>query len=273
MITSPKNSRIKGAQKLLHKRYRTSEKLLLLEGVRLINDALDSAVCPKLLFYAPDLIKKNSQAENLIARVEHMNIECVACTPAALVPLTKTVTPQGVVAVTALPEDRLAPHVSLLLILDQVREPGNAGTLLRSAEAAGVEQIIFAPNTVDPFNDKVLRGAMGAHFRLPISVCHTWEQLFLALDKINLGSQHAYLAKSGNQLSYESVSWCEPSILIIGGEADGASLEAQAWATSISIPMIGKTESLNAAVAGSIILFEAARQRRSCTNQVNPDNE
>jgi TrmH family RNA methyltransferase len=143
-------------------------------------------------------------------------------------------------------------------VLDAVRDPGNAGTLLRSAAAAGVEVVVFGPQTVDPFNDKVLRAGMGAHFRVPLRVCPTWQQVRQVLGEAIV----LYLAESDAALTYDQVDWRVPSALIVGGEADGAGAEAQAAATPIAIPMQSGVESLNAAVAGSIILFEAARQRR-----------
>jgi TrmH family RNA methyltransferase len=146
---------------------------------------------------------------------------------------------------------------TLILLLDQVREPGNAGALLRSAEAAGADLVIFAPNTVDPFNDKAVRAGMGSHFRLPLQICRTWEQVLGLLGDIPL-----YLAEARADLAYDEMDWRRPAGLVVGGEADGASEEARRAATPIAIPMLGDAESLNAAVAGAVILFEAARQRR-----------
>jgi TrmH family RNA methyltransferase len=171
--------------------------------------------------------------------------------------MADTVTPQGILAVVPFVELSPPSHPSLSLVVDRLRDPGNLGTILRSAHAAGVEQVILAPKTVDPYNPKVVRGAMGAHFRLPIKVL-SWPEIADAL----AGVQILLADVQGEQAHYE-VDWTRPSALIIGGEAYGASREAKQLATAtIAIPMHGGAESLNAAVAVSVILFEAARQRR-----------
>ena len=143
-------------------------------------------------------------------------------------------------------------------MLDGLRDPGTAGTLIRSAEAAGVQAVLFCPGTVDPFNDKVVRAGMGAHFRLPIRACRSWThvQKYLGVDK------RLYLADASGTRSYDAVDWTQPSALIVGGEANGASDQAREAAMAVNIPMLGSAESLNAGMAGAVILFEAARQRR-----------
>ncbi len=167
-----------------------------------------------------------------------------------------TVTPQGVLAVV--PWIVLPARPGWILILDGLRDPGNLGTILRSAEAAGTGQVIMAPGTVDVYNAKVVRGAMGAHFRLPIS----------NLDWLRIAERvkgrAVWLADPSGGIPYDAVDWRMPSALIVGGEAAGAGDEAAALATGrVSIPMAGGAESLNAAMAATVILFEAARQRRT----------
>ncbi|HMN28916.1 MAG TPA: RNA methyltransferase, partial [Caldilineaceae bacterium] len=136
--------------------------------------------------------------------------------------------------------------------------PQNWQQALRSAEAAGVDWVLFTPGTVDPFNDKVVRAAMGAHFRLPLSVCADW----MTVRQMLPAGQALYLADPGAELLYDQVDWPSPAVLVVGGEAGGASAELRALATPVRIPMHGAVESLNAAVAGAVVLFEAARQRR-----------
>lgn len=258
MITSTNNPRIKEARKLHQKRQRDAARRLLLEGVRLIDDAWQSGVRPAPLFYAPELVAGNRAATHLLHRLQADGVECLPCTPQVIIHLAETVTPQGLVAVVPWPSVKLPLHPTLTLLLDGVREPGNAGTLLRTAEAAGVEQVLFGPGTVDPFNDKVVRAAMGAHFRLPFTTCADWETLTLLLP-----DQPLYLADAHAALVYDQVDWRQPAVLVVGGEAAGASLPGRLHVTPVTIPMHGRTESLNAAVAGAVILFEAARQRRS----------
>lgn len=259
MITSVHNPRIKELRKLSQRKERQTAGQLLLEGVRLISDAWQSGQRPLLTLYEPSLIEANPGAAALLNTLATAQSEMLACTRAVFASLTDTVHPQGIAALFPVPEVPLAPMRTLTLILDGIRDPGNAGTLLRSAEAAGAELAVFGPGSVDPFNEKVLRAAMGAHFRLPIRACSTWAQVLPLLQD----GVACYVADAAGEHAYDQVDWRIPSILVVGAESTGASAETRAMGVAITIPMAGKTESLNAGVAGSIILFEAARQRRN----------
>ncbi|NJN81086.1 MAG: RNA methyltransferase [Caldilineaceae bacterium] len=261
MITSTSNSRIKEARKLQRRRQRYLAGELLLEGVRLIGDAWQAQVRPNVVFFAPDMIQGNPSANQLLLELGRADVETVACTEEVFVTLSETVSPQGIAAVVPLPQLAVPAEPSLTLVLDQVRDPGNAGSLLRSAAAAGVGLVIFGPGAVDPFNDKVVRAAMGAHFRVPLRSCANWLDV-----ESQLGHQdRLFVALADATASYDSVDWREPASLVVGGEADGPSMVARQSARSISIPMMHGVESLNAAIAGSIILFEIARQRRAAS--------
>ena len=258
IINSPQNTQIKAARRLSQRRYRHEEGRLLIEGVRLVGDAWRSHVHPLQLFYNAELRPQSAELDSLLCEMEAQAVPALACSEAVFAHLTETVTPQGIAAVVALPQLPLPPKVTLVLILDEVRDPGNAGTLLRSAEAAGADFVIFGPGSVDAFNDKVLRAGMGVHFRLPIRVCSSWaETKGLIPDDLPL-----YLAEAASPIDYDRVDWRKAAGLVVGGEANGARAEMRQLAQAIAIPMQGNPESLNAAMAGTIILFEAARQRR-----------
>ena len=171
--------------------------------------------------------------------------------------LSDTVSPQGIVAVMA--ARAISPRGdSLLLVVDSVQDPGNLGTLLRSAEAAGVDRVLLGPGTVDAFSPKVVRAGAGAHFRLPIDRL-TWPEIGAALR-----GKRIRLAEEGSATAYYDADWRSPSALVVSNEGGGPSGEARRLASErIAVPMVGGTESLNVAVAASIILFEAARQRRT----------
>lgn len=263
MITSLHNTRVKAARKLVERKERYAAGLMLAEGVRLIGDAWQSGVRPRVLFYEPASVEANPAAAQLLATLAAAGCECLPCTPQVFASLADTVTPQGLVAVLPLPLQQPPPRdaaqpLDFALVLDGVRDPGNAGALLRSAAAAGVQCVLFGPGCVDPFNDKVLRAGMGAHFRLPVRVCSQWAQVEQALGP----GPTRYLAQADAALPYDLVDWRGACALIVGGEAAGAGAAARAAATAIAIPMQSAVESLNAAVAGAVILFEAARQRR-----------
>ncbi len=258
MITSKENNRVKEARKLHERRQRQERRQLLIEGVRLVADAWHSGVQPELVFYDGQEASRGATQEWL-ALLEQSGVECLACSTAVFASLSSTITPQGIAAVVPLPELPAPAQPTLALVLDRLADPGNAGTLLRTAEAAGVEIVIFGPQTVDPYNDKVVRAGMGVHFRLPLRVCPDWQ----AVQGVLPTDMPFYLAEAQGSMVYDAVDWRRPSALIVGGEAEGASPQARSRGQPITIPMIGQVESLNAAMAGAVILFEAARQRRA----------
>ena len=145
-----------------------------------------------------------------------------------------------------------------VLILDRLRDPGNLGTILRTALAAGVEGVLLAPGTVDATNPKAVRAGMGAHFRLPMAAMD-WDEIAHAV-----AGCRVYLADARGSISYTDADWTGRVALIVGGEAAGAGSRAHALAeATVAIPIAAGVESLNAAVAAGVLLFEAARQRRA----------
>jgi len=261
MITSLGNSRIKEARSLQRKRRRYEACRILIEGVRLVRDAFAGGHTLEVVFFVPEQMEANPVGAGLLQDLQAAGVECLAMTEAVFASLAETLTPQGIAAVALMPRLPLPERPALTLVLDGVADPGNAGTLLRSAEAAGADLALFGPGTVDPFNDKTLRAGMGAHFRLPLRLCATWEAVLAALAP----DQATYVAEAGAALAYDQVDWRRPAALIIGSEATGPSSAAR-QAVPVAIPMHGRTESLNAAMAGTVILFEAARQRRGTRN-------
>lgn len=257
MITSSSNQSIKAARKLATRKGRHAAARLLVEGVRLLGDAWRSGVRPDLVFYAPELLL-SLEGVALREELAAAGCTCLPCTAAVFATLSETASPQGIAGVLPLPTSAWPRCPSLLLILDGISDPGNAGTLIRTAEAAGCDGVIFAPDTVDPFNDKVVRAGMAAHFRLPLRVCSTWP----AVAALLAPGMPCYVADIHAPLAYTDVEWGHASAVLVGNEAHGPSAGARALGAPISIPMHGAVESLNAAVAGAVILFEAARQRR-----------
>ena len=255
MITSVANEKVKYVRSLYRRRVRYQERHFVIEGVRLVREAFRAGIVPALLFYGEGIDASPGGGE-LLVEARKRGLTAFAVSERVMKALADTVSPQGVLAVAPFVE--LAPPAdpTLVLIIDCLRDPGNLGAILRSANAAGVEQVILAPKTVDPYNPKVVRGAMGAHFRLPI-VALSWPEIAETVAGI-----HVLLADARVERAYYEMDWTQPLALIIGGEAHGASREAKELATAtVAIPMHGEAESLNAATAASVILFEAARQR------------
>ncbi len=250
-ITSAGNPQIKLAAKLRRRRQRQAHRLCLLEGMRLVQDALTIGAD----FHSCFITAAAANAQPDLAAQLQRACPLYLIPPKILDKISETVSPQSIVAVTAMPELPLPAEAALSLILDGVQDPGNAGSLLRTAAAAGVDQVLFAPGCVDPFNGKVLRAAMGAHFRVPIRALQDWAAL--------PAGQTLYVASAEGAIRYDEVDWGEPSALVLGSEAHGVSSQMRERAAAVAVPMAAATESLNVAAAGAVMLFEAARQRRN----------
>jgi len=258
MISSKDNPQIKAAKRLHQRKGRLEDKAMLIEGARLVADAWRAGVEPYVVFVQTETLTPTSPAHALLEEMANAGVTIEETSKAVFAELSDTVTPQGIAAVLPLPELAWPDRPQLLLALDGVRDPGNAGTLLRSAEAVGVQGALFGPGTVDPFNPKVVRAGMGTHFRLPIREVASWS------DAASLAPIERWLLAAGEaESAYDAIDWRQPAVLVVGSEAEGAGEEIRQRATPIAIPMRGGVESLNAAMAGTVILFEIARQRRN----------
>lgn len=257
MIASPSNAHVKQIRSLAaDRKERRRERLFMLEGVRLVADALAADADLTLALFAPEQLGASADGQALLALLER-HPRAYAATAPALAAAADTVHPQGVVALARWPQ--VAPAVpGVVLVLDALQDPGNLGTLLRSAEAVGVAQVLCTAGTVDVYGPKVVRAAMGAHFRLAVEQDIGWEAVGEQLAAVD----HVYAAEAGASMPYYAADWRQPCALILGNEAHGLSEAAHAHTTrQVGIPMRGGAESLNVAVAGSVILFEALRQR------------
>jgi TrmH family RNA methyltransferase len=228
----------------------------MLEGVRLVADALASAARLELALFSPEQLAATEEGRALAEQLAGIAVAQPA-TPQAVAAAADTVHPQGVVALARWP-DVESGQPGIVLVVEAAQDPGNLGTLLRSAEAVGAAQVLCTAGTVDVYSPKVVRAAMGAHFRLAIAQDLSWDAIGEQLALVD----HVYAAEAGAAMPYYAADWRQPSALVLGNEAHGLSDEALVYATRpIGIPMRGAAESLNVAVAGSVILFEALRQR------------
>lgn len=253
MITSSQNPKLKLVRALMGRaRERREENAFVVEGVRLVEEAVNAGWKFQYALYADGLSERGG---NLLNRLKANDIEVDEVAGDLLQKLSDTETPQGILAVLEFTDLPFPDDPDFILIPDQIRDPGNLGTLLRSAAAAGVQAVLLPPETTDAFAPKVLRAGMGAHFRLPIRSL-TWEEI-----KTRTTDMDVYIADMGGISCWET-DLRKPLALVIGGEAEGASDEAQRLANrKISIPMAANVESLNAGVAGSVLMFEVVRQR------------
>jgi TrmH family RNA methyltransferase len=161
-------------------------------------------------------------------------------------------TPQGVLGVFPLPELAVPDNPALIVVADGWRDPGNLGTLIRTGAAAGVDLLLLTRGTVDPTNPKVVRGAMGAHYRIPLRTLE-WDAIAQAYPV-----HRFYLADAAGDTPYTAVDWREPSVIVVGGEAHGFGAAATRIPhTRVRIPMAPGAESLNAAIAAAVLIYAA----------------
>ncbi|MBI3976940.1 MAG: RNA methyltransferase [Chloroflexi bacterium] len=207
-----------------------------------------------LLLYDPAAVTADPRARQLLARLQPEEVhpaEARVLTAAA-----ETETPQPLVAAVPIPPPAHRVAGRLVLVLDAIQDPGNLGTICRTAEAAGVETLVLGPTTADPYSPKALRAGLGAQFRLGLIAGESWPAI-----RELLAGRRIRLAAAGAGEPYFAVDWSAPSALIVGGEAQGAGPAATALAAeTVHIPMAPGVESLNVAIATAVILFEARRQ-------------
>jgi TrmH family RNA methyltransferase len=248
---------IKQIRALKQRKHREAQSLFLAEGVRVVEDLLVSPVAIRMVLVASSL-EDNPRGRVLLDEVGHRSIPVRQLPNAELAELTGTDTPQGIIAVAEMPRSTLRTldvltGDAVLLLLDAVQDPGNLGTLVRTAEALGAGGIVMLPGTVDPWNPKAVRAAMGATFRVPI-IPAGWEDLAPWLRE---NGYHVLAAATGGapvQRPRGRVA------LVVGNEGAGISPEAMEHAdTRVGIPLRGRAESLNVAAAAAILLYELLR--------------
>lgn len=273
LIESPSNPIIKALRSLEQPKGRQARRQFLVEGVRAVEEGLRSGRWPEVCLYNPELIKRTERGAKLLKQLTGRDAQHrerpapIEASERAIEAVSDTQHPQGIVAAFAFIEwsapEPLLDIAPLALVCDNIQDPGNLGTLLRTAEAAGAQAAWLSPQCVDLYNPKVVRAAMGAHFRLP-TFSGSWPQIQAGLRAMQIPDGRVFATDAEAQKPYYDVAWQQPSALIVSNEAHGLSSEARSIAGGVvSIPMFSATESLNAATAGAVILFEAARQRRT----------
>ncbi len=257
MISSVSNPKVKYVSRLQNdRRFRRREQTFVAEGSRWAADVAAMQVTPLSVFVTEDW-RNTAVHADILAQLEALaQRPSLPVTPQVMAAMSDTTTPPGILLALPIRPRPLPPKPSLLLILDGIGTPGNLGTMLRTAAAAGADAVLLAPGCVDAYNPKVVRGSMGALLRLPVQAL-SWAEI-----AETTRDTAVYTAMIDADTAYTQVNWRRPSSLIIGSEAHGVSPAARQLAdTAITIPMRAATESLNAAIAAGVILFEAARQR------------
>jgi TrmH family RNA methyltransferase len=256
MITSALNSRIKWARSLQNDvKARREAKAFVVEGVRLVEEAMASGWDIQWMIYTEDL---SARGRALVENYIHSGGEPDIVTIQVMKTVSDTQAPQGILAVVGIKPPNMPERPDFIFVADSMRDPGNLGTMIRTAAAAGVQVVLTSVGTVDPYAPKVVRSAMGAHFHLPV-ISQGWDEIEVMIRRHGLA---VYLADAASDLPYTQANFRDPLVLVIGGEAGGASPAAFRLAMArVAIHMPGRSESLNAAVAAGILLFEVVRQR------------
>ena len=262
-LSSPQNPRIKTAIKLRKSKVRQETGLTLVEGYREILRATESDWTFNELYICPELYLDEG-APKLISTIRANGTPVFQCSESAFRKMSYRDTPDGLIALSPLVGKTLAelelPENPLLLIAENLEKPGNLGTILRTADATGVDAIIVCDHKTDINNPNVIRASIGTLFFIPIAEAST-EKTLRWLKELNIQS---LAAVPDADKEYTEVDMCGGTAIVVGAEDEGLT---PAWIDGahqkIGIPMLGKNDSLNVSTAASILLYEAVRQRRA----------
>jgi TrmH family RNA methyltransferase len=256
MITSLSNERVKKVIGLQARRNaRRKAGLFVIEGTRLVREAVEAGVPITEVFYT-EAYGASEEGRAVLDAVSDRRGMLLSVDEPVMQAMSDTQTPQGILVTLPPPDLEIPEDYTFALIIDGVSNPGNMGTIMRAAASAGVPLMMITGGTVDLTNPKVVRSAMGAHFRLPVQAL-SWQGI-----ANRLADKAIFLADIKNGSPYYQIDWTQPCALIVSEEAHGASQEAVELAHAyVTIPMPGQMESLNVAMASSILLFEMVRQR------------
>ena len=258
IISSKDNEFIKHIKKLKEKKYRDLNKEYVVEGVKLIKEAIEEKAEIKQI-----VICDNCQKSDIIPKAimyEIAKFECIYVTENIFKLISDVNTPQGILAVIGRnsTEAEIDYNQDLIVALDDIQDPGNLGTILRTVDSIGLTQILVSKGTADSYNPKVVRSTMGAIFRVKVIEC---EDLAKTLEEVRRHKFELVITSLQTENSVYDVNY-NKKVIVIGNEANGVEKEIQEKADiKIKIPMLGKTESLNASVATGIVLYEYVRQK------------
>lgn len=258
VISSKDNELIKHIKKLKDKKYRDENNEYIIEGVKLIEEAVQEKAKIKKVIICDDTTRTYEIPTNVM--LEIAKYECVYVTDKIFASITQVTNPQGIMAIIekSTENQQIDYSEDIIVALDNVQDPGNLGTILRTADSIGLKQIIVTKDTVDAFNSKVVRSTMGAIFRVKIIETPDLVQSIKEMRKHHFKLMVTSLQTDNSIYDIEF----NKKIIVIGNESNGVSKEIQDMADEkAKIPMLGKTESLNASVAAGIVMYEYVRQK------------
>ena len=258
IISSKENESIKHIKKLKDKKQRNISNEYIIEGIKLVQEAIQEKANIKQIVLCNDCEKTESISKELMYEIAKH--ECIYVTNKIFKYLSEVQAPQGILAV--IEKNNIDKDIDytqdIIVVLDDVQDPGNLGTILRTVDSIGMTQILVSKGTADAYNPKVVRSTMGAIFRVKIIEC---EDLTKTIKEIKKHKFKIVVSSLQTENSIYDIDY-QKKVIVIGNEANGVEPHLQEIADEkIKIPMLGKTESLNASVATGIILYEYVRQK------------
>lgn len=258
LITSKDNDIVKHIKKLSEKKYRDQNNCYIIEGIKLVEEAIQEEAQIEKIVICEESTKTAEISKNLMYEIA--KYDCIYVTDKIFKTLTQVMNPQGILAVVKKNKERptIKYDEDIIVALDDIQDPGNLGTILRTVDSIGLKQLIVSKGTADAYNPKVVRSSMGAIFRVEVIEV---ENLKETIEAIKRNKYELIVTSLQTESSIYDIDYTK-KIIVIGNEANGVSQEIQDMADKkIKIPMLGKTESLNASVATAIILYEYIRQK------------
>lgn len=257
VITSKENEQIKQIRKLKDKKYRDETGLYMVEGIKTVNEAIAEEADIQLIVICDESNEQGELKQKMLYEVAKYNIIYVS--QKVFEYISQVMHPQGILALIKKKEQSQINYKDdVIVVLDNVQDPGNLGTIIRTVDSVGISQIVLSEGTADAYSPKVVRSTMSGIFRVNVI------EVANLLETLKEMKQHGYkliatsldTSKSIYDISYQK------SVIIVGNEANGVSKEVLKLADEkVKIPMLGKTESLNVAVATGVVLYEAVRQK------------
>lgn len=260
-ITSKDNLMLRRMKRLESKKFRDKLGLFVLEGITVLKEAIEEGARIDYVIYS-DSFAENSESIEIIEKLQAEKVNVYSVDNRLFASVSGTETPQGIIAAVEKPEwdaDAVLEEGTNIIVLDRVADPGNMGTIIRTAEAAGFSGILVIKGSTDPYSGKVSRSASGALMRMPVLYADSPQD---AVDMIRSNGKNIVCTDPRSDKNYYDVDLAKNAAIVIGNEAAGVCEELFGCADiSVGIPMEGKTESLNAAIAASVMMYESLRQK------------
>lgn len=256
VITSKDNEFIKSIKKLKEKKYRDLENRYIVEGIKLVKEAIEENVQIHNIIVCEDCVNDGTIDKQMLYEIA--KFDCIYVSQKVFDTITDVSTPQGILAVVEKNNKvkEINYNEDIIVVLDGIQDPGNLGTILRTVDSANLKQIVISTNTADCYNPKVVRSTMGAIFRVNIV---TSKNLVNSLKEMKDNGFETVVTSLDTDKSVYDITYTKKAI-VIGNEANGVTKEVQEAADyKVKIPMLGKTESLNASVAAGIMIYEYVR--------------